>query len=104
MQTNKENEELTCPLPLWHLELTKLGEEKLNSMNWWDCADQFIVAARTMESARRLAQDNGGDETYLPLQDQFPFWSDPKQTTVKLLAAVSNVTEEKVVLRSFNAA
>lgn len=88
-------------MPLWHLEMTKKG---IKQSPHYDVFNEFIVAAQTIEVARSLAQNSGGAETHgESWSEKVPFWSDPKLTTIKLLAEVSTVTEAKVVLGSFNA-
>ena len=94
----------SMPLPLWHLEITDKG---FKQSPLYDVFNAFIVAAPTIEVARSLAQNSSGDETRFRsgsmVCEKVPFWSDPKLTTIKLLAEVSTVTEAKVVLGSFNA-
>ena len=88
-------------MPLWHLERTEKGCKQSPT---YDSYDSFIVAAPTIEVARSLAQNSDGAETHgKSWSEKVPFWSDPKLTTIKLLAEVSTVTEAKVVLGSFNA-
>ena len=101
-QANKQIDEMSSSsIPLWHLEMTKKG---IKQSPRYDRYDSFIVAAPTIEVARSLAQNSGGEEIRgKNWGEKVQFWSDPKMTTIKLLAEVSTVTEAKIVLGSFNA-
>jgi len=60
----------------------------------YDVAYQFIIQATSEESARKLAQEKGGDECF---EDQ-PFWVDSSKTDCQILEIGS---EQKVICCDF---
>ena len=92
----------STPMPLWHLKMTEAGRKQSPA---YECVRGFIVAAPTCAKARQIAQENGGEESTKyenGMSKNKPFWTRMTLTTVRHLAAVSHVTEEKVVALTFD--
>lgn len=78
---------------------------------WYDKAFGFIVAAPDEATARQIAQDNGGDERWEWLNEDWenlergsvPAWTDPRYSTCKELKP-EDYKESEMVLRDFSAA
>jgi len=56
----------------------------------------FVIAAPSPSAARKIAQEQGGDETRA-----IPFWTDPRMSRCTLLSHESRVKKAGVVLASY---
>lgn len=71
---------------------------------WYDCAFGFVVRASSEKEARRLAQENGGDESDGwdgGKKVDVPAWTDPSLSTCVVL---QNDGPSEVIIRDFAAA
>ncbi len=79
------------------MKLWLLRPIKSNNKAWsllYDKAFGFVVRAETARKARKIANDNGGDENHY---DAAP-WLDPKQSRCTQLKAIG---KSKLILRDF---
>ncbi len=60
-------------------------------------AVSFVIAAPSPLAARKMAQDNGGDET----SPDRPYWTNKTLTLCKQIAKDSTYKEPKVVCRNY---
>lgn len=81
-------------MKLWILRPAK---ESLLWNPWYDKAFGFVIRAETEEDARRIAQENAGDET----RYNAPAWTDPVNSTCIELTADG---PEEEIMRDFAAA
>ena len=77
---------------LWLLKARTNTTKTDNPWNpWYDKAFGFVVSARTEEEARRIANDNGGDECgqvkHTVYRTGGDPWLDPKLSTCEPLKA-----------------
>jgi len=68
----------------------------------------FVIAAPSPQAARRMAQQQGGDETKAawtkrcqPRPQTVPFWTDPEMSRCTLLSHESRIEKAGVVLASY---
>lgn len=71
-------------MKLWLLyPQTAYRGEKFLWEPWYDKSFGFVIRAETEEDARRIAQENGGDEIY----ENMPAWIDPHYSVCEELLA-----------------
>ena len=63
----------------------------------------FVIAAKDSKSARKIAQENGADETRISYEEKKPFWTEAKKVSCKMIAGQSTFGKEQVVLSDFMA-
>lgn len=71
---------------------------------WYDKAFGFVVRAETAEQARALAQQECGDEGYVPgsgWSDRIDAWTNPDHSSCNELTPDG---EAEIVIRDFHAA
>ena len=77
---------------------TEVGQRFIS----YDCARKFLVSAQNEQSARVIAQAEGGYEVHFQTlkynADGMPFWTDPTLTACVPLVACGT---EGVVIRDF---
>lgn len=74
--------------------------------NGYECYYAFVIISTNEESARHMAQLNGGDEVddYLDLNNKrhkCPFWTDKSKTSC-MKCGESYIKEEMILESSFN--
>lgn len=62
----------------------------------YDCKAGFVIRARTEESARKIANENGSDE----VRSNPEFWLTPKTATAEEITSKGN---EEIILTDFRA-
>jgi len=79
----------------------------------YDCYYRFLIKAKTEADARRLAQENGGDELYggdsqhhLPFsrRTKIPYWTDERSASCTNIGVPYTSTADGIIMSSFNAA
>lgn len=85
-------------MQLYLLKPRKIISHNINPWSpWYDKAFGFVIRAENEEQARKIADENAGDENY---GGEHP-WLNSKQSTCVLL---TNEGKQELVLRDFNAA
>lgn len=75
---------------VYHLYATEAAETT------YDCADAFIVIAKTAQEARKLASKQPGDEGAA-------VWTDAKLSRCSKIGYAANNSKSRIVLRDFHA-